>query len=204
MVADYDFSVDWFSPHWPNWAAVTRDMAIGKVLEIGSFEGRSTCKLIEEFGAKSPLAIFCIDTWGGGVEHTRFDMDSVESRFDRNVAVALSKAANPVTVEKCKGFSAGRLCGLLAAGHAASFDLVFVDGSHQAPDVLTDLVLAYQLCKVGGALICDDYLWSMEPDGKQDPLNMPKMAIDAFSTIFMRKIKQAGLPLYQTYFRKIG
>ena len=29
-------------------------------------------------------------------------------------------------------------------------------------------------------MIFDDYLWSMEPAGKQDPLNMPKPAIDSF------------------------
>jgi predicted O-methyltransferase YrrM len=93
---------------------------------------------------------------------------------------------------------------LLSKGHRASFDLVFVDGSHQASDVLTDLVLGYDLCKIEGTIICDDYLWSMEPAGKQDPLNMPKQAIDAFSTIFMRKIKQISAPLYQVYFGRLA
>lgn len=204
MPTDYEFSVDWFSPHWPNWQAVTRNLSIQKILEIGSFEGRSTCKMIEEFGSKSDISIYCIDTWGGGVEHLKFDMNSIEARFDRNIDHARNLASHSVHIEKCKGLSGDQMCRLLVADHRETFDLVFVDGSHQAPDVMTDLALAYQLCRIGGLLICDDYLWSMEPDGKQDILNMPKIAVDAFSTIFARKIKQISMPLYQTYFRKIA
>lgn len=204
MPQDYEFSVDWFSSHWPNWKRLTEGTLVSKILEIGSFEGRSTCAMIEEFAAKSPVQIFCVDTWAGGVEHGQFDMGAVEARFDRNVVIARNRAGHAVAIEKYKGVSSQRLAELLAGGHGASFDLVFLDGSHQAPDVLTDLVLGYYLCKVGGFIICDDYLWSLEPAGQQDPLNMPKAAIDAFSTIFMRKMKQIGMPLYQVYFRKMS
>jgi predicted O-methyltransferase YrrM len=87
--------------------------------------------------------------------------------------------------------------------HQNSFDLVFVDGSHQACDVLSDLVLSYHLCAVGGQIICDDYLWSNARHGSQDLLMMPRLAIDAFAHAFMRKVAQAsGLKLYQAYFVK--
>ena len=78
-----------------------------------------------------------------------------------------------------------------------------VDGSHQAADVLLDAVLSFQLLRLGGLLIFDDYLWSMEPVGTQDPLNMPKPAIDAFFNIYQRKMRiVADAPLRQIYANK--
>lgn len=204
MSDEYEFSVDWFSPHWHNWLIATRNLKVQKILEIGSFEGRSTCKMIEEFGSKSPLSIFCVDTWGGGLEHSKFNMGCVESRFDHNISLAQRRANHPITIQKCKGMSADQLVHLLGSGHASSFDIIFIDGSHQALDVITDLVLAYRLCRVDGLIICDDYLWSMESHGAQDVLTMPKIAVDAFSTIFMRQVKQMTLSLYQVYFIKTG
>lgn len=37
------------------------------------------------------------------------------------------------------------------------FDLVYLDGSHYGPRVMTDGVLAWQYLKIGGMLIFDDY-----------------------------------------------
>ena len=56
-----------------------------------------------------------------------------------------------------------------------------------------------------GLMIFDDYLWSMEGPGRQDPLNMPKPAIDAFINIFQRKMFVVrGAPLYQLFATKVG
>ena len=63
--------------------------------------------------------------------------------------------------------------------------------------------MSFNALKVGGLVICDDYLWSMEKAGSEDVLNSPKIAIDAFTTIFRRKI--ALIPrqsLYQLAFVK--
>jgi predicted O-methyltransferase YrrM len=103
-----------------------------------------------------------------------------------------------------KGQSSGALTNLIAA-KSEPFDLVYVDGSHIAPDVLADAVLAFQLLRVGGLMIFDDYIWSMDPDGRQDSLRMPKPAIDVFINIFQRKLKvMTGLPLYQLYLTKLS
>ncbi len=84
------------------------------------------------------------------------------------------------------------------------FDLIYVDGSHQASDVLTDSIMAFQLLRVGGVMIFDDYLWSWDPEGKQDTLNMPKAAIDSFINLFQRKLRViSGLPIYQLYIEKL-
>jgi predicted O-methyltransferase YrrM len=203
MAAQYEFTVDWFSPHWPNWLVVTGDQKISKVLEVGSFEGKSTCTMIDEFSKTGPLELYCIDNWHVGFEHGAFDMAAVERRFERNVTQAIAAAPNPVKVYKQKGSSLQHMTALLSGGHGQSFDLVFVDGSHLACDVLGDLVLGYHLCAVGGLIICDDYLWTGTKHGSEDLLEMPRCAVDAFVATFSRRVEQwGGLPLYQVYLRK--
>lgn len=202
MADDYEFTTDWFTPSWENWLLFTADRKISKILEIGSFEGRSTCAMIEHFGQKGRLQVVCVDDWQGSPEHRQFDMSVVEQRFNRNIGRAVARLGHRVDVYKHKGRSVEVLSGLMKE-HQNSFDLVFVDGSHQACDVLTDLVLSYHLCAVGGQIICDDYLWNNAPHGSQDLLMMPRLAIDAFAHTFMRKLAQfGGLKLYQVYFVK--
>lgn len=88
-----------------------------------------------------------------------------------------------------KGYSDAILAKLLAGGKAGYFDFIYVDGSHAAPDVLTDAVLSFKLLKKGGVICFDDYYWS-EPDLREkDPIRCPKISIDAFTNIFCRQIK---------------
>jgi predicted O-methyltransferase YrrM len=202
-VNKYDFTEDWFSPHWSNWLAITEGARVAKILEVGSFEGRSTCAMIDEFGGKGPLEVHCIDSWDGSFEHGEFDMEAVERRFDQNVSRAIAEMRESVKLYKHKGSSLRHLSALINEGHVGTFDLIFIDGSHMASDVLGDLVLGYHLCVLGGLIICDDYLWSGLPHGSEDLFQMPRPAIDAFMQIFARKITQlGGLPLYQVYLRK--
>jgi len=52
-------------------------------------------------------------------------------------------------------------------------------------------------------IICDDYLWSDVPHGREDLLATRRLAIDAFGRLFTRMMALwGGLPLYQVYFRK--
>ena len=86
-------------------------------------------------------------------------MPEVEARFDSNIAKAQSVTGNTATVIKHKKPSNIALVELAAEGRTSTFDLVFVDGSHQATDVLTDAVISFQLLRLGGLMIFDDYLW---------------------------------------------
>ncbi|MBL8629013.1 MAG: class I SAM-dependent methyltransferase [Rhodospirillaceae bacterium] len=204
-VGEYEYTNDWFEQNVPVWDVLIPQYEPQKFLEIGSYEGRSVCYLIEKFATKGPIEIDCIDTWAGGVEHGEIKMSDVERRFDKNIAIAQSKVPNAARVTKHKTFSHIAMAELIAAGRANSFDVVYIDGSHQAPDVLSDCVMGFHLLRVGGLMICDDYVWSMEPIGSQDSLNMPKPAIDAFLNMFQRKmIMVRGAPIYQVYAAKTG
>ena len=118
--AGYEFSADWFSANIPVWRTLLDQVRPQRVLEIGSYEGRSTVFIIERCAAAAPLALTAIDTWQGGIEYDAAMMQAVEQRFDRNVALARSRAAHPVTLTKIKGESFRALAQLNAEGRAGS------------------------------------------------------------------------------------
>ena len=210
--ATYAFTRDWFSIYIPVWKRILDQEKPRKILEIGSFEGRSACHIIE-YGsavADGEVSLTCVDTWEGSIEHRQGGpaeaaMSDVERRFDHNTRIALEKAVKPVALRTLKQKSQHALAGLITAGAGESFDLSYIDGSHEAPDVLADATMAFPLLRVGGTMIFDDYLWSMDRPGSQDVLRMPKPAIDAFMNLYQRKmVVYPGLPLRQLYARKIA
>jgi predicted O-methyltransferase YrrM len=188
----FSYTIDWFSGGIPIWQWLFSEMSeVAKVLEIGSYEGRSAVWLIENAfkqGGKGDM--YCVDTWQGGVEHDAAAMAAVETRFFHNIALAKSRSRAQVDVHVLKGTSTSHLAKLLAEGNAGSFDAVHVDGSHQCADVLSDLVLSFALLRTGGVMICDDYFWSLEERGREDLLNQPKLAIDSFVNCYRRKLSR--------------
>lgn len=209
MTFGYEYSVDWFSNNIPTWSQLLDQTRPTKVLEIGSFEGRSTCFLIDYLAKNSDIEIHCIDTWEGGIEHKEGGvapqiMSDVETRFHHNVNIAIKNSPNKIKLELHKGFSDIKLSNLISSGFINYFDLVYIDGSHQAPDVLIDAVLSFKLVKVGGLMFFDDYLWEEALPGGTDLLRCPKPAIDAFTNIFMRKVKVIRAPLNQLYAQKVS
>jgi len=206
LAGGYEFTVDWFSGAIPVWKQIIDRYRPARVLEVGSYEGRSACFAIEQCAAGWPIELHCVDTWEGGVEHKGVvQMSDVERRFDSNIALAMSEAAHPVQFHKHKALSHDALARLMAEGQGGGFDVIYIDGSHQAPDVLSDAVLAFHLLKVDGVLIFDDYLWARGDYGQRDHYDMPKPAIDAFVNIYYRKVAVfSGPPLGQLYLRKVA
>ena len=202
MTEDYEFSEDWFSHVEPCWGEILYEFRPRRLLEIGSYEGRSACFLIDQLARVAVIELHCIDSWAGGVEHDKSAMGAVEARFDSNIAKAREKATHEVRFRKHKAMSSDALARLLTRGAREHFDLIYIDGSHQAPDVLADAVLAFQLLKVGGVMIFDDYVWAFGEPGEEDFFHMPKPAIDAFVNIYRRKLSLIQKPLYQLYLRK--
>lgn len=159
-----------------------------RILEIGSYEGASTCYLIETLGKTKNIEMHCVDTWEGGVEHqqggfSQADMSEVENRFIHNTQIAIRNAKNKVDLVVHKGNSDLQLSKLIAGGKQGYFDFIYIDGSHQAPDVLCDALLGFRLLKINGVIAFDDYLWQEHLPYGTDPLRCPKPAIDAFTNI---------------------
>lgn len=199
-----EFTTDWFQMSRSVWEALIPRKKPARVLEIGSYEGASACFVVQKLANEKPIEIHCIDTWEGSAETKERDMSAVERRFDENMAIVAEAATQEVKLTKHKGRSDLALSRLLAEGYAGYFDLVYVDGSHQAPDVLCDAVLGFRLCRTGGVMIFDDYLWRDPSDRGNNILRTPKPAIDAFTNIYSSKIRFFPAVLYQVYLEKLS
>lgn len=198
-----EFSNDWFTPHKPAWTSLISRHQPKRILEIGSYEGQSICFLMELLGNQAPLEIYCLDTWEGGQEHAGYDMSAVEHRFDQNIGEAIQSTGQQHQVFKIKGDSSLGLASLLSQGKGNYFDMVYIDGSHETPDVFSDAALAYRLLRLGGLLIFDDYVWGGGVNA--DPIMNPKMAIDSFLNCYQRKVQVIPwMPICQMYCQKIG
>lgn len=177
----YNFTTDWFSLNisvWEHFLHRFANVPELSVLEIGSWEGRSTCWLLDRILTHDSARITCIDTFEGSVEHTEMEenyLKSVGERFDFNIA----KTGHPEKVTKIVSRSQEAMRSL----PLNAYDLIYIDGSHAACDVLQDAVLAWGLLKVGGLIIFDDYDWPAPHD-----YNHPKMGVDAFLTVFGNKL----------------
>lgn len=179
----YQFSQDWFShniPIWQQYLSQFVGMPGLKVLEIGSWEGRSTCWLIDHVLTHESARITCVDTFEGGAEHQTYAdgyLKSIEERFDFNI----EQTRHPEKVRKLVGKSQVVLRSLIPNG----YQLVYIDGSHIASDVLEDTLLTWGLVQVGGVIIFDDYGFQFPQTIEENP---PKVALDMFLTVFKKKI----------------
>jgi len=162
----YSFTSDYISRNLDNWTRLLEEYR-GRpgiqMLEIGSYEGRSALWFLENILTHPAAVIVCIDFF------TRL---SLSMRFDHNIRH--SGAAAKVT--KIKGHSDA----ILITQPLDHFDIIYVDGSHDAAPVLMDAMLCWYRLKPGGVLIFDDYLW----DKEEAASNRPQMAIDLFLTAF--------------------
>lgn len=192
-----DFTNDWFGATGRYiWEKILPQLGPKRILEVGSYEGRSTCFLIETL--PGPLEIHCIDTWKGSKEHVGTDMDAVRKRFESNIKIASQGKNVQVTdyVER-----SDLALAKMQDKFAKHFDFIYIDGSHKATDVLCDAVLAFRLLRSGGVMCFDDYLW--RDFGPYDPLNSPKVAIDTFTLIYSKQLHVMALPPTQLFIEKL-
>jgi hypothetical protein len=191
----FEFTHDWFSGNIPIWKRHLRHLQGQpgvRMLEIGVFEGRSTVWLLQNLLTGPEARLDCIDTFAGGSEHHAqgIDMGSVERRFDTNIR----RAGGESRVMKLRGASRQ----VLRTLDLEAYDAIYVDGSHQAPDVLEDAILAFHCLKHGGILIFDDYGWQWEwPE-----LWSPRLGIDAFLYVYRERLELLHKE-YQVLVRKL-
>lgn len=178
------FTSDWFSHNQAVWdreiAPHLSKIDAPNVLEIGAFEGRSSLYFLENF---SNLMLTVIDPWAytndAGEETNRRFLSNIASFNDR-VIVMRGKSQ------------------LMRKLDDHQYDIVYIDGEHTSAAVLHDAILAYELVKVGGLLIFDDY------QGGDKSLMYPKPAIDFFTEAYgsLSKIRLVS-DGYQRIYKKM-
>ncbi len=162
----YHFTHDWFTHNIPVWTERLQRFVNTPVnaLEIGSFEGMSTCWLLDYILTHPEAKLTCIDLY-------------FQDNFDLNVA----KTGSPEKIIKIAAESHETLAGLTPN----AYDLIYIDGNHLADHAQQDAVLAWPLLKPGGILVFDDYEWS----DANHPGQETKLGIDAFMATVQPEIE---------------
>jgi predicted O-methyltransferase YrrM len=177
------FSQDWHSHNIP---ALTEVLAKFKgqpnihALEIGCFEGMGTLWMLNNILTDPSCFIECVDTFQGSAEHAHFGIPFETSRL---------KFLTNINNDRKVGLRVGTSSNVLAemiSDRRRQFDIVYVDASHMAVDVLSDLVLSWPLLKKGGVMFMDDMEW---PGTDGSALHTPKPAITAFLNIYCEQLK---------------
>jgi predicted O-methyltransferase YrrM len=174
---DKQFTTDFVTLHIPSWDAVLRGLRGQnlKVLEIGSWEGRSAVFWLEYFPNSD---VTCIDTFSGeGEELDGNSAEGIEARFDANTApygqrVRKIKSASVIALPNLKG---------------EKFDLIYIDGCHLRDEALIDSLLSWPLLSEGGHVIWDDYYFGAD-DGRSSA-ERPQQSIDVFIELHREELE---------------
>ena len=162
---NYEFTNNWFETSAKAiWSQIFNQTKPKKILEIGSYEGASTCFLIDTLSLyHDSFEIYAIDTWDGGVEHKemKINMKLVEERFHKNTSLAIKNSSKKIELKTFKDKSINALSKLITNQKSNYFDFIYIDGSHMASDVLSDAILSFELLKINGIIGFDDYLWKL-------------------------------------------
>jgi cephalosporin hydroxylase len=127
----------------------------GKMLEVGSYKGRSLCSCSDIINAND-ITVYVVDNFVGAEAFPGDCPDQKElcKEFFKNMTefslgVMLSRGNS---VEKAEDFKDGCL------------DLIFIDASHKKDDVIADIRAWLPKLKIGGVIAGHDY---KTPDGMQ-------------------------------------
>lgn len=169
----YEFTWDWFSYHIPNWQIHLKPLmnrASLNVLEVGSFEGRSTCWLLDHVLTAPDSYITCVDSY-------------FQERFSRNI----DRTGAKTKVMKRQGHSFD----LLKILPVCAYDLIHLDGGSVSEQIPQHIILCWERLKPGGILVIDDY----QLQAANHANSTPKLAIDQILSTIQTEVEV----LHQAY-----
>lgn len=170
------YTTDWVTSNIPTWNKLfgTYKEKPTSMLEIGSFEGRSTVWFCENILSHQKSRLTCIDPFWDHDYYHRFliNTDHVSHKFDIY-----------------KGHSSTILPQLISLKR--QFDIIYIDGSHRPLDIMLDAILSKSLLVPNGIILFDDYDWQNGPSLEVKP----KPVIDAFVSFIKAEVLHKGYQL---------
>ena len=132
----------WMDPHDLEWLAA-KATTHTRICEVGCWLGRSTRVLADNTAGR----VFAVDHWLGSEEHQANDakLEWVYPQFRRNLQDHID--SGKVWVVKFPSVEAAKILGHM------TFDMVFIDASHDFDSVSADILAWKPLVEKGG-LFC--------------------------------------------------
>jgi SAM-dependent methyltransferase len=159
-----------------------------KILELGCFKGEMSKWFSDNLLNHKESKLYCVDTWEGSVEY-KTNFNNVKKTFKNNIETTFKKniknSKHPTKIKTYKATTTEFFVKFLATNKKPIFDLIYIDASHDARNVIMDAILSFKVLKVGGYIVFDDYEWDKMPENYE----RPKIAIIAFNHMFRDNIK---------------
>jgi len=195
----FDPKFDWWTPsHYDNYEYIKREFQ-GKeglrFLEVGIFEGRSTVWFVENIFLADKCRYIAVEPDPAPNMAHNFDVLEAKTGIRPAVVFDYSERALPqMIIQRYR------------------MDFALIDGDHNAQGVLRDAVMVWEILKVGGILLFDDYeMEATDPwhyishkEFSEHPranFQHPRAAIDAFLSIY-RGLYEKVIDNFQVGVRK--
>ena len=143
-------------------------------LEIGSYEGLSALNILFNYKNSKVTAIDLWEKSNINSESLNVDFNEVEDKFNKNL--------EGYEYSKIKNDSVVALRELSKKNFY--FDFIYIDGSHNGEDVLSDAIESYKLLNIEGLIIFDDVVNANKNIRIQSYIGFEK-----FCQIYKKKIK---------------
>ena len=117
-------------------------------LEVGCFEGLSSFYILSEYKA---VNAYLLDVWDMPNPNSKTlsnNFDLIEKAFDENLS--------QFNFTKIKNDSVVAMREMLK--NDKFFDFIYIDGSHNGEDILSDAIEAFKILKKDGLIFFDDFL----------------------------------------------
>lgn len=188
MTNNYKFTQPWFDGNIPTWNQLfnqhinVNKRTITSVLEVGCFEGKATTYLADNW-LKEGTIYDVVDTFGGSESESGMKeiMDRLKTEdfiyhnfvhnisFHPNIKWSINRGLSQVTLP-------------ILYGEGKTYDLIYIDASHQSDDTFVDAYYAHKMLNEGGILIFDDFGWH---DPENNHINhSPAFGISAFVELY--------------------
>lgn len=121
---------------------------VGRILEIGSFLGKSTFWLAKGVKDRNGDQIICVDTFKGSIEHqdTLKGASTFETFKNNLIQAKVFDTVIPIMMSSEEAFKSVEI----------RLGLLFIDGSHEYDDARNDLLNWEQYLVKGGIVILHD------------------------------------------------
>lgn len=169
---------------WYKWLGHLREVPNAHGLELGAWQGESAEWFLDHILVRTDQRLITVDTFEGSEEHKIAGIDC-ESHLNQTVS-RLARFNSRAKI--VRSYSDAFLISRYRQTEKDQFDFIYVDAAHDAMNVLRDSVLAFDLLKIGGIMIWDDFLWEV----MEQPIDRPKIAIDGFLSCYARRLEVIG------------
>ena len=157
-------------------------------LEIGSFEGNSALYILKNF---KPKKVICVDIW-----------DKYDDKYkDENLEMFENFKSNLSEFNDKFSFFKSTSDDFFKINHE-KFDVIYIDGWHEAPQVYKDLSNSWDSLNFNGLIICDDYFYGDIRFNTSS--NLPANAINQFLFEKKNHLKVICVNNTQIFLKKIS